>query len=489
MKRDQTMKNIILITYILLAGIIFSMPAQSATLSNAQQLKDCSFEKTGTWWKQLYNTLPADVANNPVTEEPEFCEFYQFAQDWFLYLISPSATPGLANWEIQSQFPLLETTGTNSCDSNYPAHALNVRTAKAADDSNEFVIPERINQAGGEHAIYDQEGNVVFYEIRFSRNLCDYDNILKKLNFPGKTVELKLAWRVLNDDDIVSDYYQTNATINGKNYQLGLIGWHIVVAADNHPEFVWITLDHKNNAVVCDEISATEHAYDFTSKACAQNKSKCNHLNKTLKSTAVTLPKGQKPYDICQEFPYGTVAGKSIDTNDGLNIALIKKLNDQLQNTIFTQSGLPESLDIWKNYQFTGALWVSDIAESSSVSSNQRGSLELANTVMETSFQGTSGVSGSSVNCFGCHGYNGTSTLKSNTLGGLSHIFDDVIEGQQCMDVTASHVINSQSQAGAECPSTCAGTSSNLKWNGQWTNQNAKTGTQLPMTVCGCCPK
>ncbi|NQY38284.1 MAG: hypothetical protein HRT38_14470 [Alteromonadaceae bacterium] len=409
------------------------------TLTNSMQLKDCSFKKSGSWWKQNYEGMPANVANNSTTGEPEFCEFYQFAQDWFLYLISPDDQTGLANWESQLKYPLLETTGTDSCDKIPPpgGHALNIRTDKSKDDSEDFVIPERIDQASAE-AIYDQDGYVVFYEIKFSKNLCDIKNIQSKPNFPGKTVELKIAWRVLDKDDgdNFDDYYRTTAIIDSVTYTLGLIGWHIVVAADNHPEFVWITLDHKNNAVVCDDIGPNQTAYDFTNKACAQDNDKCSSLNTTLQATDIKLPSTRKIPDICQTFPYGTFNGDLISkddlTNDGLNIELIKKLNKELQENIFGQTGLPTSLPVWKNYQFTGALWISDIKENA-IPINQRGSLELANTVMETGFQGTPGVAGSSLNCFGCHSYKGTATGKSNTesSSGLSHIFDDIIKGQK----------------------------------------------------------
>jgi mannan-binding protein len=479
-----------------------SISTKKVTLTNAQQLKNCSFSRSGDWWTQAYSSLPANIANNPVTGEPEFCEFYQFAEDWFLYLISPSdtsnsgsVTQGATNWENQQRFPLLETKGTNSCDDAYPKHALNIRTAKFEDDSEGFVLPERIDQAGGVYAIYDQQGNVVFYEIRFSKNLCDYPAIQAKPNFPGKTLEIKLAWRVLNSTDNASDYYQTTAEISGKSYTLGLIGLHIVVTADNHPEMVWITLEHNNIAVVCDKAGATQPAYDFTSATCAQNINNCKNLNQTLNSKAVKLPAGTQANDICNAFPYGTVEGQPIEKKGGLNIALIQKLNAELQGTIFTQPGLPSSLSVWKNYAFKGALWVSDTRVSSSAT-NQRGSLQLANTVMETFFQGTTAKPGSAVNCFACHNYNGTASdtpintgVKNTGKNSISHIFDEIISGQSCNDVPASQLINNQSQAEANCPATCTGKASNLAWNGQWTNQNAETGQQLPMTVCGCCIK
>jgi hypothetical protein len=350
------------------------------------------------------------------------------------------------------------------------------------------VLPERTDQAGAE-AIYDQAGNVVFYEVRFSKNLCDYATIQAAPNFPGKTVELKLAWRVMQDGDDKSNFILSSATIDGQDYTLGLIGWHIVVAADNHPEMVWITLDHVNNAIDCAAMGPNASAYDFTNASCSQDTNQCQKLNQTQPFTTVSLPSGQRGNDICREFPYGTVEGDSIDTNNGLNIALIEKLNTA-QSTIFKQSGLPASLAVWKHYMFTGALWVSDIAEGSGSSSpasttNQRGSLQLANAVLETTFQGSASSGGGALNCFGCHNYNGTSVSATspNTAfaAHLSHIFDDVILGQ-CKDIASTTLINNQAQAEATCPGVCAPHQGYSQWNGQWTNKD------VPMTVCGCCP-
>lgn len=485
------MKSIHLIICGLLTLVILSFQTHGTTLSNVKQVEMCSFYKKfehHSWWENGFDSLPNTVNNNSVTGEPEFCEFYQFAEEWFLFLISPQSTNAAkANWENQSLFPLLELAGTNSCDKDAPAHSFNVRNIKSADDTSPFELPGRIDQASAE-AIYDQQGNVVFYEIRFSKNLCNYKDIQAKPNFPGKTLELKMAWRVMTDEHKANDYYQTSATINGKPYQLGLVGWHIVITADNHPEMVWVTVDHRNNAVVCDQIGSSQRAYDFTSPNCAKNMTQCNNLNLTLDSNELALPTDIQPNDICQVYPFGTSKSSVKTSRDWLNIALIKKLNQTLQNKILYPSpDLPDSFAVWKNYQITGALWVSDISEDSSESSNQRGSLELANTVMETTFQGDPHTGKNTLNCFVCHNYKGSDNDISNTSlqANLSHIFDDIIEGQ-CKDFKPNRIINNQSQANATCPQVCS--TQSFTWNGQWTNQDAKTGTQLPMTVCGCCP-
>jgi hypothetical protein len=64
---------------------------------------------------------PAWVKNpNPPQEIPgggtNFCQFYQFAWQWFLYLMSPARQDSaLRNFEVQANFPILQGGNINSC--------------------------------------------------------------------------------------------------------------------------------------------------------------------------------------------------------------------------------------------------------------------------------------------------------------------------------------------------------------------------------------
>ena len=104
----------------------------------------------------------------------------------------------------------------------------------------------------------------------------------------------------------------------------------------------------------------------------------------------------------------------------------IVDLNDQLVGPKGLLTALPEgdAMRVWSNYQMVGGLWTKNGAASGSppvpsaqgpanANSPQRGSLELANTTMETYEQGP----GSYVpNCFGCHNFDPKSPLQ------VSHI-------------------------------------------------------------------
>src|SRR5690606_35460032 len=148
----------------------------------------------------LCEANPGWVTNpRPPDEVPgageNFCDFYQFSWQWFLYLMSPSAeNPELRNFQVASDYPVLQVD-QDSCEhpSNQPTFF--VRTVKSDDEGSEFVLPERIDQAGSGATIYDQNQNVVFYSVAFGRSLCDAPD---SGNLPADTTELKIAWKVID---------------------------------------------------------------------------------------------------------------------------------------------------------------------------------------------------------------------------------------------------------------------------------------------------
>jgi len=441
-------------------------------------------------------SLPTEVKKSGPNGSSNFCDFYQFSWQIFAYLMAPSkATAKKRNFEDTSQYYELEVTSAgapaNSCDDKHDAHTLFVRTTKPLEGGTEFIIPERIDQAGDGATIYDQNGNVVYYDVRFSKSLCNTDNIKQADNFPGGTTEMKIAWKVLGRGDDPSKFVTMDATIGSDKAptKLGLVGFHVAVATPDHPEFVWSTFEHKVNAPDCTSPSTTK-GWSFASEKCAAtlpNLATCN-FNAATQQPSIT----GTPSEICRVYAYGSSPG---DLKYSENVGDITSLNANVQPYL---TGNYAAL---ANYFNVGALWVSDIAQSSTLAkqtgpsqiSNQRGSLRLANTTAETTFQNVDPAASFVSNCFGCHNYVGTSlpaSGKNTTSGNLSHIFDDIVVGLgQCVDVQAARIINSQQQANTDCPKVCTGSSSLFVWNGQWTNQDAKTGKQLPMTVCGCCGK
>jgi hypothetical protein len=266
-----------------------------------------------TWFSSP--SMPTEVKQSAGPGDSNFCDFYQFSWQAFAYLMAPSANnPKVLNFEDTTQFQELEVnsdgTPANSCDAQVTGKTLFVRSVKPADGGTEFVIPERIGQAGGGATIYDQNNNVVYYDVRFGKSLCNVNSVKTQMNFPGGTTELKTAWKVMGAGDDQSKFITMQAQIGtDKNpTTLGMIGFHIAIATPNHPEFVWATFEHDINVPDC-AAPASASGWSFTSAACATALQKqdqkaiaqCN-FNNAKAQTSVT----GNPTEICRDFPYGS---------------------------------------------------------------------------------------------------------------------------------------------------------------------------------------
>lgn len=174
----------------------------------------------------------------------QFCQFYQISWQWFLQLVSPlKFDPTMRNFQVATDYPILETpingVQPDSCDTEIPAHGLYMHASKST-DNDAFAIPDRTGQAGGGAVIYDQQGNAAFYDVRFSRNLCDVGKVQSEEFFPPETTELKTAWKIISASE-KENYFWMEADIDGipGTRLLGMVGFHIGIATPDHPEFVW----------------------------------------------------------------------------------------------------------------------------------------------------------------------------------------------------------------------------------------------------------
>ena len=395
-------------------------------------------------------SFPNEVQDHGST----LCDFYQFSWQSFLYLVSPAAvadSEGDRNFQIEAEFPDLQVSG-DSCAAGSAGKALFVRTRKPSASTGEFVIPERINEAGSAAAtIYDQNGNVVFYDIRFSKDLCTASTTG---NLPDETVEIKTAWRVMKSTDDSSRYFTMTADIelddgNLKEETLGMVGFHLARATPEHPEMVWATFEQVDNVPDCLNPAAapSSHGWSFTSGTCASclassttGTAGCatdcgSTLNDAAKCTASTTTDNcltGTATNICRVYEDGTYTG---DYEGQENIEDIESINSGMASILGDLSS-SNDMSVWDNYRLVGAVWVSDITQPSgdpgaaAATTNQRGSMQLTNSTLETNDQGTLAPDGTQTNannCFGCHAYTPNKTAEDNPTGRLSHIFDTIV--------------------------------------------------------------
>lgn len=442
-------------------------------------------------------SMPLEVKKSGIDGDSNFCDFYQFTTQAFFYLMSQPTNSSPYVFQNDDDYPALEfeTVGTSSnpadsCDGKITGVTYRMAVNKSPGDSSLST-----GQAGGGATIYDQNGNVVYYESRFNKELCNLSSSAVELgeegikNFPSGTTEIKLAWKTLGTGDDIASYITRTNPINGK--AVGLVGMHMVIATEDHPEFIWSTFEHKHNAPDCNTTNEDATTWNFTSESCAaglpnnvaKNSVSCNFNNPLTHQTSST----GKPTNICRAFPFGTDAS---DYKADENLLAIASQNIGAKALIQENSAKLGYLKPLENYFLVGALWVSDIKKNSGGVGvpNERGSLRLANTTAETAHQNVDINSNFASNCFGCHNYKGTvadtgyNPTNNITSQDLSHMFTDIKLGQgRAVDITSRSQINSQADAVKACPATCSGADSLLTWNGNWTNINPDAGS-----VCGC---
>ncbi|MGY5351273.1 hypothetical protein ACXGQW_01655 [Wenyingzhuangia sp. IMCC45533] len=167
---------------------------------------------------------------------------------------------------------------------NYPIGFptdLETNNAKILFRSNKFVdfthpdIDDEIDQAFT-GPIWDQNGNITRYEVRM--NQVEFDYILKHelynydgqiefskttgdVNFPegNRTdegvIEIKVAWKVLEESDIKSRYFSTKGYVISQDgtytkKDVGMVGMHISSKTESAPQWIWTTFEHIDNLEV-----------------------------------------------------------------------------------------------------------------------------------------------------------------------------------------------------------------------------------------------
>jgi len=364
--------------------------------------------------------------NVPVGDET-FCQFYQFAEQWFLSLVSPSSTPGSRVFET---FNIVGASGKTSCGTGalltgkdaLKKH-LFARVNKPRTADFDPTLPPNVNQAT-DQAMYDQNGNLVLYAMLYNPAECQATSA----GFVPNTIEVKTSWKQLAKPD--PTYYMMDANIDfGAGpvpVQLGLVGFHLAINTALHPEFIWVTYEHKTNDPSCNGATpAPLGGWSFTSGAAAKclasgGINACGSYNFNQGAAAGSGNGSGTPTQTCRSYPDGTDAvppdvGPNGNRN-ALNIFTIDTLNDQLVGPkgILTQLSSTDPMAVFANYTLQGAIWTNGGA--ASITANQRGSLELANTTMETFVQSVPPTP-NTLNCFGCHQFDPTTPLD------VSHIY------------------------------------------------------------------
>ena len=435
-------------------------------------------------------TFTADHNNNP-----DKCDFYQWGAQMFLWLTSAEGDKHVMDGQGFFTVSPKDQAGNRTLIPNSitTPSALQLRSMKTDTPTPDDI--GEIGQAGGSGVLMSQANSLVYYGLMandayayfltgqkapssslssktmFPRNAADLADLETYLKSDWSDVtlhtgnqlamELKTAWVKSSTLENPQDYITISGSIpnfvaNATNtkmtvaaspaantVELALVGMHVVGTVQDHPEFVWATFEHVNNApdapyyYLADDGTTALHGYNTTSDFLFMDKGgaatnanvECMSENKAGAIVVKTTAKGQPvcaggivPSNTVREYPWGSLAN---DASSGTisNNTLLLSINNSVRSQLAAG-------DARANYIQTGSVWTTTPSagatapipnQGSNQSLNLRGSTNITNMTMETYTQGT--------NCFSCHSLPQDAGNSFGPFGpklenpGLSHIY------------------------------------------------------------------
>ncbi|HEX5338498.1 MAG TPA: hypothetical protein VFW53_08680 [Gallionella sp.] len=397
-------------------------PALAGTGNNGTCAVDPAWFSDG----RISAPKPEDFPLNPSN-----CDFHQISWHYFLWL-----TEKMPDGHLRFE-------------SMYSEQAIDPKTPDAINKDLHLVF-----QAGSLGILVNPDGRASYTSIMINKTYRDFvlDNklydpeTLQKFpattSFPVGSLSLKASWRIVGKGEKVGNAYTRKAdvvlldNVNGKvnfpnnkkiakDVEVALVGLHIAIVTQHHPEAIWATFEHLDNAPnmfpgLPQDQAVSEKDYTFY-RAQASGKdipaSACNLNNASLLSIDVKTQRLSPTTQVCRQYPYG--GGKSSNQNN------IEAINRSAMLQLSSNS-------VWRNYSEIGAVW---LLGSDALVPNWNpnlktdpaitGSVTLSSSIIETFTQNVV----SQNNCFSCH----------NTMA-LTDTPDDrnILSGK---NVNTSHIV------------------------------------------------
>jgi len=314
-------------------------------------------------------------------------------------------------------------------------------------------------QAGG-GIVVDQNGQIIWYSTHMNpayfqfvqkNGGAGYANASATLNFPVGAAVFKASWRVVQDREDTSKLYTEKTTIPilvnnpcggimvdpaGKTREVtvALVGLHVVGVTENHPEFLWASFEHDNNAPDLPPGMQPNSSQPVSSSkgfAFYAANTPANACNPQCVNLQVTDPVKQTVGPVTNVFRQFAQGGP-IPAQRGQDIT---NVNEAARKEMASMGRLkPPQLKetVWANYRLIGTLW---LAQPGTLQPGIGplevcgvGSVNLANSTLETYFQGPqNNFNGNNVsNCFMCHNTGSFGAPAAKNIN-LSHALLDSI--------------------------------------------------------------
>ncbi len=396
-------------------------------------------------WFPHASTPQSDHSVAPTSD----CGFHEWAWQEFLWLTQPAGTGQLRFMTLPKPADLFDSgTAMPPAASTLPKTRSLVLKPRTTQTRGPTSLTD-VLEAGSKGILVDQKGravyfasaiNDVYFDFVRANNLfsmAGYDKASPTLNFPVGSLEVKSSWMIVPTGQAAPGFFTAAAEVNrlvcsdgGSNCKgddilldqgqtepvtVALVGLHVVGVVQDHPEFIWATFEHKDNAPDLPPgagPSTPVDSRDWTFYKANTPASQCNLSDNTAANPSITLvdPATQALSPVTNVFRQAASGG-----GDAQNKANIAALNASVAAQLAAD-------DVFGNYRLTGGVWMPPNSlvpglNPGSVRPLLRGSTELANPTMETFTQTGS--------CFSCHNTmhqtaNGTGFPAKNL--NLSHI-------------------------------------------------------------------
>lgn len=409
--------------------------------------------------------VPANGFDFPPPATNTKCDFYKWGAQMFLWLTSPDDAGGIV-LDGEDFYDVVpdgkERVFIQNGSSN---NLMQLRSVKS-------ITSEGTGQAGGGDVLISANNSLVYYGVHandiyawfrtgyvngalsslgddFPTTEDEVNTVVAYANDNGaeisnanpSTMELKTSWvdastvdasQFVTASAVVPTYDKTtdptNWTVTGtETITLALVGVHIVAPVLGHPELVWISYEHQNNAPMADYVY-TDAGGDQVLVAYSAQGSWTFDVDPNYMPAMISLNASQQsdgsiaaysgmqigPVQNAQKNPWGVAPGPN---NDAGNNTDLVSLNSGIMAMLAALG------DVRANYYQLGGIWTSEgQLPLSGTDGNIRGGLRLANSTMETFHQYPDHNGFTSENCFTCHSVN-----SQDSAGvGVSHIFNSL---------------------------------------------------------------
>jgi hypothetical protein len=299
-------------------------------------------------------------------------------------------------------------------------------------------------QAGSSGVLIDQNGRAVYYATHmdliyfgFTQKFfgpARYAKASPTLPYPIAATVFKTSWRIIPDGQNPTDTYVTTASIellesdgqgglktSGKtqdNVRVGLVGVHVVGVLKDHPEFAWGTFEQINNAPdlpngmsPSSPNPVSQQMFTFYKAGTPANESNAQPASMTINTQTQQI---SPITNVFRQFAFG-------GATPALRVTDIQQINTNFQAKIPEESSLINP--VFANYKLIGTVWMAPNTlkpGDGNMDSEAIGSVNLANSTLETFVQGQG------TNCFSCHSTSGGSGYPGKDIN-ISHIILSVL--------------------------------------------------------------